>query len=258
MSVVSGEIRPRRSDARGGEGRFHRLRSRRTGIMLAIILPVMAGGLAVHRLLAPGRFPVRMVRFVGHFPRVPRDRLVAAVSPFMHANFYALDLAAVAAAVRTVPWAAHVSVTRRFPRTLDIVLRDQKLVAQWAGGGFVNARGAQIHLDGVGKPAGLPIFYGPKGDESQMLSRYQQFSTILAPRSLTITRLWLSARQAWRARLGDGVTIVLGRRPHARLVRLVQVFPQLAAQIPHMRSIDLRYTNGFAVRWRKGPGDTHG
>ncbi|MDA8361217.1 MAG: cell division protein FtsQ/DivIB [Gammaproteobacteria bacterium] len=258
MSAVSGDIRPRRTGARGATGWFDRLRPRRTRVLVAAVLALIGGGAAVHRLLSPGHFPVRRVRFVGHFPRVPRDRLVAVIAPFMHANFYALDLAAVAAAVRAVPWVAHVSVTRRFPRTLDIGLRDQRLVAQWNGGGFVNAQGAQIHLDGVGRPQGLPIFDGPQGGEAQMWTRYQQFSAILAPLSLTITRLWLSARQSWRAQLGDGVTIVLGRRPDARLVRLVRVYPQLAAQISHMRRIDLRYTNGFAVRWRKGPGGTHG
>lgn len=256
MSAVSGEIRPRGAPVRGGL--LRRLRSRQAGIAAGALLLAASGGFLVHRVLAPGYFPVRTIRFVGHFPRVPRARLIAAVRPFMHANFYALDLAAVAAAVRAVPWAAHVSVTRAFPRTLDISLRDRKLVARWAGGGFIDAHGGQVRLDGGVMSAHLPVFAGPKGEEKQILRRYTQFSAILAPLSLVITRLSVSARQSWLATLEDGVTLVLGRKPGARLLRLVQVFPQLVPQLSHMRRIDLRYTNGFAVRWRTGPGDIHG
>ncbi len=259
MSVVSGDIRPRRGAERGrGNPLLERVRSRRAGRVIGGLALLAGAGVFTHHMLAPGLFPVRTVRFIGHFPRVPRDRLVAVIAPYMHENFYALDLTAVATAVHAVPWAAGVSVTRRFPRTLDISLHDQQLVGQWANGGFVNAKGAQVRLGGYARPANLPLFAGPEGAEQQMEKRYQHFNAILSPLSLTITRLSLSARQSWRVTLGDGVTVMLGRHPDSRLMRLVAIFPQLAPQIPRMRRIDLRYTNGFAVSWRKAPGDTHG
>jgi cell division protein FtsQ len=67
----------------------------------------------------------------------------------------------------------------------------------------------------------------------------------------------LSARGSWSLALSNGARIVVGRaEPEPRLERLVSVLPQLLSGEPRpFERIDLRYTNGFAVRWVEAPAE---
>lgn len=252
MSAMDIASRGGRRSATGGlMGWVLRMPRVRLLLLMSVVIIGVASGIRI--LLAPTRFPVRVIRFTGHFQKVPRDQLVAVAGPFLQQNFYSLDLDTVTAAVRRVPWVGAVSVERRFPRTLVIHIVDAKPVARWVAGGFVSAAGGHLHLDGHKLPAGLPVFAGPRRAESRMAEAYQQFRTTLAPLSLRIAALRLSARHTWRLKLAQGPVLVLGHQAQRRLRSFAQVFPQIADHLARMRRIDLRYTNGFAVSWRKAP-----
>ena len=62
----------------------------------------------------------------------------------------------------------------------------------------------------------------------------------------------MDERGAWSLVLGGGQEIRLGRRDvDERLERFFDVVaPALAAEMPRVQYVDLRYTNGFAVGWR--------
>lgn len=220
-----------------------------TSLVLAVLL--------VREFFAPTRFPVRVVRLVGDLHNVPRPVLVKAVAPFMHQNFYALDLNAVASAVGQVPWVGTARVERRFPRTLVVRVTPQVLTARWAKGGWVSADGRHVHLQGYRLPQGMPLFQGPVGREAYMATHYRRFQRLLSPLGLDISTLILSDRETWRIGLDKGPLLVLGRDGSARIGRFVRVFPQIAPLFASMRRVDLRYTNGFAVSWRAASGDQH-
>ncbi len=213
--------------------------------------------LSVRAFFAPTRFPVRVVRLVGDLQNVPRPALVNAVTPFMHQNFYGLDLNSVERAVSQVPWVGAVHIERRFPRTLVVYVAPQVLAARWAQGGWVGANGAHVHLQGYHLPQGLPLFQGPAGREAYMASHYRLFQKLLSPVGLDISTLTLSERQTWRIRLDKGPLLVLGHDGSARIARFVRIFPQIATLVASMRRVDLRYTNGFAVSWGKASGDQY-
>lgn len=223
------------------------------GLTLSLILLA----LLVRAFLAPGRFPVRVVRLVGHMQNVPRQALVGAIVPFMHQNFYAINLDTVGLVISQVPWVGSAHVERRFPRTLVVYIGRQRLAAQWGLGGWVNATGAHIHLQGYHPPHGLPVFQGPSGQEANMVAHYDRFQGLLHPLGLTIATLTLSARHTWRMGIYKGPLLVLGHNASAHLARFVRVFPQIATSLASMRRVDLRYTNGFAVGWNGASGDQH-
>ncbi|WP_256364908.1 cell division protein FtsQ/DivIB [Rhodanobacter sp. 115] len=62
----------------------------------------------------------------------------------------------------------------------------------------------------------------------------------------------LTDRGSWTLATADGAQIVLGDRAlaGARLRRFIDAYPQVVAgHTDHFIYADLRYTNGFAVRW---------
>ncbi len=235
-------------------GRFRRLDRRHLRIVVFALSASMAAW-GLHALLAPGRFPVRSVRVVGHLGHIPQPLLVAAIRPFLYQDFYTLPLDQVGAAVKTVPWVGSVRVERRFPRTLVIHVRRLHLAAQWARGGWIDAQGLRARVDHYKPPKGLPLFKGPAGSESVMWAHYGRFEALLKPAGLTIAALALSDRGTWRATLKGGPRLVLGHDSYARLARFVAVFPQLASERVKIRQVDLRYTNGFAIGWKASAGD---
>jgi cell division protein FtsQ len=80
---------------------------------------------------------------------------------------------------------------------------------------------------------------------------YRQMLEILQPLQLGIDSLQLDARRTWRVQLSNGLSVEVGRHdPVQRVERFVRVYPAiLAAANGKLRAVDLRYSNGFAVRW---------
>ena len=72
------------------------------------------------------------------------------------------------------------------------------------------------------------------------------------PIALKVAELELSERRAWRVTLADGAVLILGRHfVGERLERFARAWPTaLEPNWTRVASLDLRYTNGFAVRPR--------
>jgi cell division protein FtsQ len=96
----------------------------------------------------------------------------------------------------------------------------------------------------------LPVLQGPEGSAPEVVSRFQAFELALVPVGKHIVQMTLSARRAWVIKLDDGMVLELGRdNLDARLAGFVGAYERTVARLPRPSNyIDLRYTNGFAVR----------
>jgi cell division protein FtsQ len=99
----------------------------------------------------------------------------------------------------------------------------------------------------------LPSLSGPPGSEHEVATRYLAVRGRLAEANLALESLSMDERGAWLVLLAGGQEIRLGRRDiDERLLRFFEVVaPALAAELPRVQYIDLRYSNGFAVGWRE-------
>ncbi len=226
------------------------------GAALAAGLAGALGGAAAALawLRDPATLPVRHVRIEGELRHLDPAALQAAAAPYARGSFLTVDVTALARAVAALPWVDRVSVRRRWPDTLVVRVREHRVVAAWAAGGAVNGRGERVAVPADSLPPGLPVLGGPAGSAARVAAAWRRWQARLAPLGLRIERLEMSAREAWRMRLAGGIEVLLGRgEPEARLERLVRAWPvALAAQAARIAHVDLRYTNGFAVRWRDG------
>jgi len=93
----------------------------------------------------------------------------------------------------------------------------------------------------------------PQGQQHIVLQKWRQYSQALVPFNLSITSLTLNSRGSWQMVLNNGISITLGRTdPDTRFARFITAYPTvLAQQTLNIRSIDLRYSDGFAVAWKK-------
>jgi len=218
--------------------------------VLAVLVALIGAVLAYERLSRPDVFPVRAVRFEAEFRNVDRERLAAAVAGAVQGNFLQLDLDAIKARAESVPWVHQAEVRRRWPRDLLIRIHEQRLVARWNDEAWVNDAMQAVQVEGGALPADAPRLEGPAGTQALVFERYQAFGRRLAEASLHIRRLTLTARRTWRIELTNGLQLVLDRsQPDRKLERFARVYARtLAPQVATIHTVDLRYTNGFAVQ----------
>lgn len=257
---VRGEERGVRSKKQVSEQRFSSslptphsspAKNRAALFVLALTLAILAAwGIAVLR--DPNTLPLKTVRIEGAFTHVSQQELQQAVTGAVNGGFLTVNVAAIRAAAKRLPWVRDATVRRVWPDTLRVNVVEQAPVANWGEQGLVNADGEIFTPPAASFPPNLPELRGPQETAPAVLAQYRAMSKTLAPLGLRIARLELDERRAWRATLDNGMELMLGRADaYARLLRFAQVYHGLlAAQAPRVARVDLRYSNGLAVRFK--------
>jgi len=222
---------------------------------LALVTVVASAGgltLLLEWMNDPGEWPVRSVQIEGEFRYLQRADIQAMAEPLASDGFFAMDVVTVQQRIQPIPWVDQVSVRRVWPDALSIQVREQQPVAHWGARGFLNARAQVFEPQQPPELAQLPHFAGPEGYERRVLEMYGRMQALLKPLKLGVGSLQLDARRTWRLQLSNGLTLEIGRgHPVQRVARFVRVYPAiLAAGEGRVRAVDLRYSNGFAVRWQ--------
>jgi cell division protein FtsQ len=183
----------------------------------------------------------------GQLNHVNREQVKLIVAKHLKGNFFTLDLIKARNAFKKLPWARNVSLRRRWPDKLEVVIEEHQALARWGNVALVNTHG-ELFYAATNKE--LPIFLGPGDGVIEVASQYMEVSKSLKMADLTIATLALSPRRAWQVTTANGMVIELGRVDvAARLDKFVRVYRNTIASL-NMKVVyaDLRYPNGFAVR----------
>jgi cell division protein FtsQ len=206
---------------------------------------------AGQRLLDPEHFPLRHVRLNGELRNLNAADLRALVEPQLGQNFFALDIDAIHAAFAANPWIREVSVNRQWPDTVRIRFHERTVFGYWGEDEMIDSNGQRFRPTTIRQTGTWPRLAGPDGHELQLMKTYQEALALLQPVNLQLTRLVQDERRAWWMELANGLELSLGREHfRQRLQRFIDIYPRiLAEQIDRIALVDLRYINGFAVRW---------
>ncbi|CAM4417026.1 MAG: Cell division protein FtsQ [Legionellaceae bacterium] len=216
-----------------------------------IILGLSLCLLAWCKLNDPKVMPVRQVKVKGNYSHVDKVAIQKTIMPFLKEGFVNIDSENLKKTLQLLPWVDKVKVMRVWPDKLEIQLMEHTPIAQWNEQELLDENGTLFHLNEQSLQH-LPSLMGPEGQHNVVLHNYQKLNILLAPLGLRVARLYLSARQAWNMQLSNGVTVILGKvNPERRLKRLVNVYTQVAmAKEANIEYIDIRYSNGVAVKWK--------
>ncbi len=192
-------------------------------------------------------FPLREIRVIGDVGHVTNEQVAAVTARELRGNFFTVDLAQAREAFEKLPWVRKVNVRRQWPDRLEVAVEEHQPLARWGSTALVNAHGEVFEAAINSK---LPLFFGPEGTAVEVVARYAEFDRLLAPIGRKVVLITLSARRAWQLRLNDGMVLHLGRENlEARLAGFVSAYQRTVARLPQPPShVDLRYSNGFAVR----------
>lgn len=224
------------------------------GVIISLVL--LAGAAVVTvlslKLVDKDTLPVRTIKIDGDFNYLDTRSLKSLLSLQLNRNFLSIDIDGIHRLVKDVPWVDRVSIKRKWPDTLLLQISEQKPLAKWKKGGLVNQRGEWFSAEESDAVKGLPELDGPDGTVIILSSEYLDLNKKLLPLGLQAVRLSMSHRRSWRLYLHNGLTLHLGRmKVHERLQRFLKIYQQIiASQLEKIESVDMRYTNGFAVQWK--------
>ncbi len=240
---------------------------RRRGLIwlaTAGVVAAMTGTFAAVRWLDdPKHLPIREVRINGELRHLSPAHVQQAVLAEATGGFFSVDVDRIRTAVLANPWVREVSVRRVWPDTLVVTVSEQHPLAYWGAAALISAGGVVFRPTPEQFPPGLPLLNGPEGAQVSLLNRYRQLQAWFAPLGLRVQQVDLNSRRSWRFTVVNdqggggkaGIEIVVGRTDFdARVQRLITAWPRtVGAREGEIAGVDLRYTNGFAVRPRRAP-----
>jgi cell division protein FtsQ len=219
------------------------------GTLLGIVL--IGAVAATVWMMDPVNMPLRSVRVDGEFRHLSADRLRQVVASKATGGFFSVNVQAIRSAVMADPWVRDVSVRRIWPDQLRVTIVEQRAIAYWRKDGLLNERGRAFKAPPSTFPVGLVQLAGPDGTESLVLKRYQQLADWFRPLGLRVNRVELNDRRSLSFGIDGAFDVIVGRTDfEARVQRLLSTLPRASERLRNSEVIDLRYTDGFAIRPR--------
>lgn len=217
-----------------------------SNLLLAAALLLAAYG-AAHYVMRLPVFPLREVRLYDRPVRVTFDQIEAIVRNELQGNFFTLDLAQTRTAFEKLPWVRKANLRRHWPDRLEVALEEHVPLARWGNAALVNTHGEVFTAASDGA---LPLFAGPEASAKEITIQYGYFQRSLAAIGQVPAQVLLSPRRAWRIRLESGLVVELGREHiESRLDRFIANYDRSIGRLQRkLDYVDLRYSNGFAVR----------
>ena len=214
-------------------------------------------GLALYfwpKIPRPDILPVKRVQIAGHFVHLSPAELEKKAANIIRGGFITVNVASVKRELLQEEWIDKVTVRRVWPDSLMIYVTEHEPVGLWGSNSLISSEAAVFSPAEASFPAGLPFLSAPQGSEEAVVKKYSFLKTELERRGMEIDLLVLTERRAWQFKLADGPVVLLGRKDvDARFDRFFSfAIPYQGDRLLQARSIDMRYTNGFAVKWTEG------
>lgn len=183
--------------------------------------------------------------------RANAQAIFSAAKPFLTGSFFAVDVHNATQHAKQNEWVSNIQIQRQFPNKIKIIVEEHQPIAYWIRDGH---RAGLISSEGIVFQAQtdlrLPEFDGQTDRLTQMIKQYEGFNAYLKPLRLQVQRLQYTERASWTAYLNNGIEIRLGKSHIAeRLKRFIKAWPTLKQKQNSIDYIDLRYTDGYAVKY---------
>ncbi|RVU83439.1 FtsQ-type POTRA domain-containing protein [Leucothrix sargassi] len=236
---------------------FSPLAWRRFATALLMLAPVLLISASYIWLQRPENLTIESVN-IGSSDRVnglqylSKDELRPIVEPFVKTNLFMLDAKGLEEELEFNPWVYSASLTKVWPKKLEVTIYEERPIAFWGEGSMLNEYGEIIDAELPEKIGQLPVLYSPEDNGRMMVENYLKVQQWTRDFPVKIVEFREDARGSWQLKLENGLTVNIGRdKQEKRLRRFVVGYKrELAESIDKIHTVDLRYTNGFAVKWK--------
>ncbi|NOQ13009.1 MAG: FtsQ-type POTRA domain-containing protein [Methyloprofundus sp.] len=222
------------------------------GGLVFIVAAILLNWQTLQKLMTE-TIPIRYVRVEGTFEYIAKQDIKNKIHPLIQLSYFSIDLQRIQQAVITLPWAEKVQVERIWPDRLKLRIYEQQPVVRWQEDGLLNRHGDIFKPINIDAFQSLPVLYGPIEQRYQLLQVMGDLKLGLIKQGLRLTEFRVSDRQSWLLVMESGMIIQLGRfQPLQKFTLLMKTLGVIGNElVAKIEYIDMRYPNGYAVRWRE-------
>jgi len=222
--------------------------------ILLFITPLVSVLGAYQWIQNPENLTIKSVEVTGDFTILDKKQLVPLIQSYAKTNLFLLDVNSLEKEIEDNPWVHSAALTHVWPNKLIVRIYEQKPVAHWGKTQMLAENGEIIKASMEKQESELPMLYSPNDKGRNMATGFIQIRKMMKGFPVKLVEFKEDARGSWRIKLENGMTLKIGREHQAkRLKRFMVAYEQSLNEVLDKISIvDLRYTNGFAVKWKKG------
>ena len=236
-------------------------RPRRTLRLTIVLTVILVTALAIDQILRSGYFTIERVQVDSALQRVHRGLVERATWRNINGNYLSVDLRAVESALEEVPGVYQAVIRRIWPDTLAVSITETGAMARFVEITEGVTSDEYINLPPSSPLQTVPVLRAQASDRQWLVNVFMQIlpalrDAQLQPLSLSFTPAgrWDLELQPAGATPNTHFALLLGRD---EITNKVSRFASSYAIALHPRKemisqVDMRYTNGFAVRWRDG------
>jgi len=236
------------------QAKRHGIRGFSAGVFATLLLFGMASAGVVWvytGVIAQERWPIRWLEIDGPFERVSAEQVRARLTPLVNGSFFTVGTGVLRDSASEMSWVSNVNVQKNWPDTVQVTIHEFTPVVHWVDGYLLDTYGQPFTVPAAAEIQGLPWLEGPQSQLDKVFENWKKFDDKLVLIGQQLERLTLDPRGSWSARLSGGTEVRLGKGDiFKNLDVLISTWAGLMqGQTAPPISVDLRYTNGFAVLW---------
>ena len=217
---------------------------------LLLLMPFIGG--AVYLSYQDTLWPIKTIQLSGTFQYIDQQEVESTVQQFIGEGFFSLDIRRVQKSLSDKPWTESISIRRVWPDRLNIIIIEKRPVARWDNKHLLSDK-AVVYRAKTKAFSGLPLVHTADTNPGQMLHLYYRLASQFAVLNESVVAVRKDSRGALDMQLENGLTIKVGRSDIERkIARFVTIYQQqIKPRLAEIQQLDLRYSNGFAVAWKK-------
>ena len=222
-------------------------------------------------LYQPDRFPIKQVKMVNQLKNQESKELQLIASRAIKGGFFSLDIDRFRTELlQNLPWVKAVTVRKVWPDSVLVSIREHQPVGRWLSIENIqkdlSSSQNEMELlsrDGIvfspelsekqrKKFKGLAILTGPEMSTKNILETCFSINENLKPLKIRVKQCGMNGRRSWLITLKNGIIIKLGKdNVMQNLTQYIDVFSgQLSQYFEKIDYADLRFSNGFSVKWK--------
>ena len=225
-----------------------RIDFREVGKLVAVALVVIAGIWGTKKI---EDVSIKTIEIQSALNKVSKSDIRTIAENYMHDGFFTVDLGSFEDQLNNIPWVYRANIKRQWPSKLVIVINEQQPYFRWGEHHLINKYAEVFYVENTQQYASLPLLQGVKGRERYLIDLYYKYSARFQQVGSDIMKLKEDARYDKKITLVDGISINIGREKiDKQIERCLYSFAMFTkAEREAIASIDLRHSNGFAIRW---------
>lgn len=215
-----------------------------------LLLPLAAAGYQLQRM--DDILPIRTILLAGEFAHLDQAEIEGVLRGYIGQGFFSLDIRELQQDLHARSWTESVSIRRVWPDKLRVTITEKKPVARWDDKHLLSATARVYHAD-TSAFGHLPRVHARGHEPAWALQRFRNLQASFERVGERLVALEVDSRGSIDVELINGLQIRLGRTDIERKVeRLASIYDaQILPRREQIQRLDMRYSNGFAVAWKK-------